>query len=330
MRLSSSRGMDALKAGEPLQSVRDETQWREPSGANGDALESKVIASRWTLTQPSVVDAENETPDDRHVIGINLRHTQIEFSVEGRTLISGRLIPGMMHVVAPGRRCAARFQAPADVLHLQVSQQMLTECFENASGRAHASSIEIDDPEVGIDPGIERLAHALLSNDTTGCPFGRLYTETVSLAIVTRVLARHVNPATTKSTRKATSLAKWRLDRAIDYIEANLAEPIALADVANTTGLTRMHFAAQFRAATGYRPHEYLLRRRIEQAQNLLARPELTLVDAALSVGFQSQAHFSTVFKRLVGETPSRWRQMRLGEAQSPLSPSAMGMQPQA
>jgi len=69
-----------------------------------------------------------------------------------------------------------------------------------------------------------------------------------------------------------------------------------------------MHFAAQFRAATGLRPHEFVLRRRIERAQSLLLQSRLTSLDIALSTGFRSQAHFTTVFKRLVGETPARWR----------------------
>jgi transcriptional regulator GlxA family with amidase domain len=49
-----------------------------------------------------------------------------------------------------------------------------------------------------------------------------------------------------------------------------LDKPVSLADVASSAGLTRMHFAAQFRAATGLRPHEYLLRRRIERAQEMI------------------------------------------------------------
>jgi AraC-like DNA-binding protein len=69
-------------------------------------------------------------------------------------------------------------------------------------------------------------------------------------------------------------------------------------------GLTRMHFAAKFRRATGLRPHEYLLRRRIEHAHQLLLSSEHNVFDVALSRGFRSQAHFTTVFKRFVGETP--------------------------
>jgi AraC-like DNA-binding protein len=69
-----------------------------------------------------------------------------------------------------------------------------------------------------------------------------------------------------------------------------------------------MHFAAQFKAATGIRPHEYLLRRRIERAKELLAGSHTPLVEIALEVGFKTQAHFTTVFARIVGETPNAWR----------------------
>jgi transcriptional regulator GlxA family with amidase domain len=69
-----------------------------------------------------------------------------------------------------------------------------------------------------------------------------------------------------------------------------------------------MHFAAQFRTATGYSPREYLLHQRIEHAKSMLARTETPLAQVALAVGFCTQAHFSTVFKRIAGETPARWR----------------------
>ena len=70
-----------------------------------------------------------------------------------------------------------------------------------------------------------------------------------------------------------------------------------------------MHFAAQFRAATGVRPHEYLVRRRIAKAQTMLATTEMPIAELALAVGFGSQAHFTVVFKRFSGLTPLRWRQ---------------------
>ena len=111
-----------------------------------------------------------------------------------------------------------------------------------------------------------------------------------------------------EKTRSVTALPKWRLMRVLKYIDANIGEPIALANLAAAAGLSRMYFAKQFRAATGIRPHDYVLRKRIERAQQMLAAKPAALVDIALSVGFQTQAHFTTVFKKFVGNTPCQWR----------------------
>jgi len=112
------------------------------------------------------------------------------------------------------------------------------------------------------------------------------------------------------ASRRCRPLQKWRMKRVTDHVDAHLSRRITLADMATAAGLTRMHFAAQFRAASGMRPHDFVLQRRIERAQELLRDPELALVDVALSVGFQTQAHFTTVFKRFAGQTPHRWRRL--------------------
>jgi AraC family transcriptional regulator len=75
-------------------------------------------------------------------------------------------------------------------------------------------------------------------------------------------------------------------------------------------GLSRMYFAVQFRAATGYQPHEYIVQTRIARAKAMLIETDIALSEIAIGVGFSSQAHFSTMFKRVVEETPGRWRSM--------------------
>jgi AraC family transcriptional regulator len=116
-------------------------------------------------------------------------------------------------------------------------------------------------------------------------------------------------PVDTESTgRRVQALQKWRLKRVIEYVDAHLSDRISLPELAAVAGLSRMHFASQFRVATGIRPHEFILRRRIRRAQELLQHTDTTIVEVALSVGFQTQPHFTTVFKRLVRCTPRRWR----------------------
>jgi AraC-like DNA-binding protein len=176
-----------------------------------------------------------------------------------------------------------------------------------------------------IDPVMRRLSDALAATEATHDAHSAIMADALRLAILTRSFSRQacgtpaeLDPADgvreEDTGRCVRSLQSWRLKRVVEYVDKNLTAKITLQEMAAVAGLSRMHFAAQFRAATGARPHEYLLRRRIERAQELLKQAEITLVDIALTVGFQTQAHFTTVFKRFVGDTPYQWRSAHLAQ----------------
>ncbi|RXT35439.1 AraC family transcriptional regulator [Bradyrhizobium betae] len=175
------------------------------------------------------------------------------------------------------------------------------------------------------DPVMRRLSDALAATEATHDAHSGIMADALRLAILTRTFSRQTfrAPAELDPTddvreedagRTVRSLQNWRLKRVLQYVDKNLTAKITLQDMAAVAGLSRMHFAAQFRTATGVRPHEYLLRRRIERAQELLKQAEIPLVDIALTVGFQTQAHFTTVFKRFVGDTPYQWRSAYLAQ----------------
>lgn len=286
--------------------IEDEACWRRPTGIGGDRpAPAKVLASRWRASESGQREVSATGPAGYHTIAIALRHMSLAFTANGRLLHDGRVVPGMVQVSRPGERVGAMFDGAFDLLHLFVSDTLLAECRE-AIGDLDGQ-VELQDPTFAQDAVIERLAHALLRVEDAG-EFGRLYAETLSLAIVSRLLGRQNGSIPGPSGTGVAPLPKWRLRRVTQFVDANLDQPVSLADLAQVAGLSRMHFAAQFRAATGFRPHEYMLRRRIEQAQDHLAATDVPLVDVALSVGFRTQAHFSTVFKRFTGATPQEWR----------------------
>ncbi|MGA7997999.1 MAG: AraC family transcriptional regulator [Bradyrhizobium sp.] len=168
------------------------------------------------------------------------------------------------------------------------------------------------------DPVIRRLSDALAATELSDDRHTGVCADALRLAIVTRMLGlqsetqlpgeRTDKPSDGCAERQMRALQKWRLKRVVEYVDHHLSGKITLLDLAAVAGLSRMHFASQFRAATGFRPHEYLLRRRIQRAEELLRQSTMTLVEVALTVGFQTQAHFTTVFKRFVGDTPYQWR----------------------
>lgn len=133
-----------------------------------------------------------------------------------------------------------------------------------------------------------------------------MYHDALTTAILARLLDAHTARAAVDHT--GSGLPPRLLRRAIEFVEANLHHPIALQDIAAHTRLSRMYFAAQFRRSTGFSPHAYLLSRRLEKAKEMLAADSLPLLDVAITVGFQSQSHFTAVFRRLVGSTPGKWR----------------------
>ena len=290
-------------------SIDAEHQWRcrRTSHAQPHRQPGNVPVSRWTRNITTPLEVVNHGNESDHCIGLALKCTSLTFNHAGRRLIQGRVNAGVAQVTAPAVSVSAVFESSVDGLHLFASQQVLAECYEDLFQRPHAGDIVLGDPKLIRDPVLDRLGQALAVSQTCDAALGKVFTESVSLAIVSRIVA-HQFTAPNSQNREGAALPQWRMNRVVEYIDAHLSETIGLADIAASAGLTRMHFAAQFRRATGLRPHEYLLRRRIEHAQHLLLTSKHNVLDVALSCGFRSQAHFTTVFKRFAGETPCCWR----------------------
>jgi AraC-like DNA-binding protein len=241
-----------------------------------------------------------------HVLEINLRSTDVELMIDAQPRHSGKLAAGNVLLTRARSAVCGRYGSACDLLHLFVPEPY----FERLLREAGIPDAEAKFGQVSPDPIISRLAMSLLSADELEGPGAQIYAERVADAIMTRVVGRVSTGASSGRRHGRSALLKWRQRRVADFIEANLAEPIRLQDLAEAAGLSRMHFAAQFRAATGLRPHDYVVRRRIEKAQELLRDGSIPLAQVALGVGFQTQAHFTTVFRDQVHETPGRWRQL--------------------
>jgi AraC family transcriptional regulator len=109
-----------------------------------------------------------------------------------------------------------------------------------------------------------------------------------------------------------------RLHRVLNYIDAHLDESIDLARLARVAHYSAFHFHRVFAARVGETLGAYLTRRRVETAAaRMAAQPRLTVISAALSVGFGSPEAFARAFRRRFGRTPTQWRhspERRVGE----------------
>jgi AraC-like DNA-binding protein len=109
----------------------------------------------------------------------------------------------------------------------------------------------------------------------------------------------------------AGGLAPRALLRIREYIEGHLGENIELETLAGIAGLSKWHFARAFKQSVGTPPHFYLIQRRLERAQELLAETDLSLAQIALKSGFGNQSHFSRRFRMFVGVTPRSFRRSK-------------------
>jgi AraC family transcriptional regulator len=104
------------------------------------------------------------------------------------------------------------------------------------------------------------------------------------------------------------ALPRRRLRAVVEYVEEHLEAGLTLEQMAAVAHLSVYHFARQFRAATGLPPHQYVIARRVERAQQFLREGDLSLAEVAASTGFSDQSQFTHHFKRLVGVTPGQFR----------------------
>ncbi|MET4036767.1 AraC family transcriptional regulator [Bradyrhizobium sp. JR7.2] len=279
-------------------SIYEERYWHRPIDDSGDQLiKVDILISRWTDLENRFRREVAASPYDRHIIRIALRDSRLKLIRGQRLIFDGAMPEGTLHITSPAQCMTAEFRDPFDFVHLYV----LDDYFRALQGtplRGKRTLVPDLGDVVVSDPLARLLGRELIScyaNDPR-------YAESIGRSLVTHI-ATLERPGPADG-----ALLPARLERVQEYVDAHLDDPPTLATLAGVAGLSQSHFAAQFRRATGNGLHDYLLHRRIERAKVILSSTDMPLVELALFVGFQGQAHFSAVFKARVGDTPARWR----------------------
>lgn len=183
-----------------------------------------------------------------------------------------------------------------------------------------AEELGLDGARVGLQPHhqirdtrIAHLAWALDADRRGGQPSGRLYTDSLSTALLAHLAARHrvVQPP-------ARGLGRAQLQRVTGYIDAHLDQDLSLARLAQVAELSPSHLKAQFKRATGSPVHAYVIRRRVERARELLLRRELPVSQIALEAGFAHQSHMTRTLRRVLGDASAALLRRHPASAASP------------
>jgi AraC family transcriptional regulator len=163
-------------------------------------------------------------------------------------------------------------------------------------------------PSDGVrDPQILHIALALWSEVQCGYPSGRMYGESLALALVIRLLCSY-----STSPRKAPALKggmpRRLLRQTTEYINQNLTASLRLNDLAANVNMSPYHFCRQFRQSMGMPPHQYVLHQRVARAKRMLTEGTRSIAEISAELGFSDQSHFSNIFRQMTGTSPRHFR----------------------
>lgn len=142
-------------------------------------------------------------------------------------------------------------------------------------------------------------------------PAARLFFDNTLLSIVAMLVLESGKPPPKLDRRGG--LAPWQVRRVTDMMAQADDTAISLVTMADAVGLSTYHFCRAFKHTTGHPPHRYQTHLRLNRAKALLANTQLSILEVALSVGYDSQQGLARLFRRELGVTPSQYRQERAG-----------------
>lgn len=222
---------------------------------------------------------------DRHVLSL---HTGSPSRFEHRS-VSGRFVtrlnrPGTIMITPAGPAPDIRLHTPSDC---QPPQQVFRPGIQ--------------------DKSIQRIIGMLLEELETARPLGKLYVDSLAHALATRFVLLDSESVARREPR-ISGLPPRILSRVREKIEANLDADLSLESLAEESGYSRALFLKMFRAATGLTPHQYVLDLRLRRAQDRLRLAGSSITDVAVSCGFSSQSHMTSVFRQRLEMTPGEFR----------------------
>lgn len=212
--------------------------------------------------------------------------------------------PGSLILIPPGTSDRLRWTAPSERLILSIRAEPLTR-LANEFGTTRNPEFR---PNWSLhDSALQRLLTEMGREAGAGWPLGNLYADLLASGLQSQLLKFHASESFQLALLKG-GLSLPRLKRAMEYVNANLAEDVHLDAIAHELDLSPSHFAHQFRNTTGQSPYQYLLDQRIARAMQLLRETKSSVQYISAITGFRSPVNFIRAFRQRIGVTPEAWR----------------------
>jgi AraC family transcriptional regulator len=246
-----------------------------------------------------------------HIISFHIRNPTPTEWRRGHLHEKKMVQPGMITITPAGDGGQYRTGRSCEVLIWTIEPERLHTLVESEWDTPPAA-VEIDHCLGISDDRLWRLGLLMYEELKQPTHGSRLYAETLTTQLALELLRNH-SSLERPAERRLPRVGDLRLRRVLEYIDDSLDQDVSLNQLAGVAGLSLSYFVAAFKQVTGKPPHRYLLERRIERAQRLLADPLRSIQDVAREAGFSSQSHLTIVFRRMLDTTPGAFRREALG-----------------
>ncbi len=160
-----------------------------------------------------------------------------------------------------------------------------------------------------INKNLQNLFNIFIEEATNKQTGYQFILENLNLQIVINLL-RTLNNNCYNEKRPKNYFEKRSIRYVIEYMEENYNQEFTIEDIAMTANYSTFHFIRIFKAETGKTPFEYLLDIKVDKAKHLLENTDQTITDICFASGFNNRSHFSVVFKKKTGYSPSQYRKI--------------------
>jgi AraC family transcriptional regulator len=285
---------------------------REGASLADLTLTSNVARSRAAYSGSGFLVEHHRIPKEsdeviaqHHVLMLWTRFTSGEYALGG-----GRYVPcskgaGTLTLIPAGVVTALRTYVPTELVLCALESDFVEKLLSEADRHREFAPVMRAKFQ---DSAIRRLITLLAEELRAGAPTGKLYADSLALAIGMRY-ARLAEAGHHRERYSHTSaLPPIALRRVIERMKHSFETDLTLDSLAAESGYSRAHFLRMFRAATHQTPHQYLLNLRLENAIQKMRERSTPLIDIAVACGFSSHAHFTNVFRSKLGMLPSQYR----------------------
>jgi AraC family transcriptional regulator len=187
-------------------------------------------------------------------------------------------------------------------LSLEISDSALTAACDGING-----AVELRHMSKLVDARLSALVAAVNAERIAGFPSGRLYLDSVEQALAVALVKDYAVRRPSGRIYRG-GLSPARLRKITELVHARIDEDLTLEEMAESVELSIAHFSQMFRKSTGESPHRFVLRLRVERAQQMLRAAEARVLDVAVACGFKTQQHFARVFRQMCGASPTEYR----------------------